>query len=288
MNYFSIKDIEMLSGIKAHTFRIWEQRHGLSFCKRKHSQHRYYDNDDLKAVLRIAYLYHRGYKISKIASLSRDEVIKLASVNIEEYDYDLYINKLIESNIDYDQLLFEKIIQQAITRFGIDKAILSVFYPFMQKVGMLWVTEHLIPAQEHFSSAIIQQKLVLSIEKLGSLIQNKNDTVLIFAPEGELHEIPLLVAKYYLKKNGVKLVYFGINTSLQLLEYYCNYKKVTHFYFHLITNFTSKEPGEYILCLLSKFPGIKIIASGPALCNLPTFSSSVMIINSIEELILAL
>jgi DNA-binding transcriptional MerR regulator len=274
MNNFSIKDIEMLSGIKAHTFRIWEQRHGLCFCKRKDSKHRYYDNEDLKAVLRIAYLYHKGYKISKIASLSSEEIIALSLSNIDESNYDFSIHQLIEANIDFDQPRFERILQQAISRFGIEKSINRVFYPFMERVGLLWVTEHLIPAQEHFSSSLIQQKIIVAIDKLASVITHHNDSVLIFAPEGELHEIPLLVALYQFKKHGVKTVYFGANVTLKELDYYCSHKSVSHFYLHLITNF-HKEPEEYINSLISRFPGIKIMVSGPAWKNTPPLPATV-------------
>src|SRR5438105_12129127 len=123
MNNFTIKDIERLSGIKAHTLRIWEQRHGLCFCKRKESLHRYYDNEDLKQILRIAYLYHHGYKISRIATFSKDEIKKLATTNSGENNYDIFINQMIEASIDYDQPRFEKIIHNALLHLGFEKAI---------------------------------------------------------------------------------------------------------------------------------------------------------------------
>src|SRR3954469_3183685 len=102
MNNFSIKDIERLSGIKAHTLRIWEQRHGLSFCKRKESQHRYYDNEDLKQILRVAYLYHNGYKVSKIARLLPEEIKQLAQQKLGDLPHQLLINQLVEASLDYD------------------------------------------------------------------------------------------------------------------------------------------------------------------------------------------
>jgi len=285
MNNFSIKDIEMLSGIKAHTFRVWEQRHGLCFCKRKNSQHRYYDNDDLKAVLRIAFLYHRGYKISKIAMLSKEEIVKLASVNMEDLNYDSYVYQLVEATMDYDQQRFERIVLNSIIYFGFEKSIIRVFYPFMQKIGLLWVTEHVIPAQEHFSSSLILQKILIAIDRLSSLILNQKETVLIFAPEGEYHEIPLLIALYILKKGGIKTVYFGADVPMAQLEYYCRYKSVTHFYLHLITNFLNKDVGEYLNKLAEKYPAITIIASGPALKSYHNLPSSVKIVLSMEALI---
>lgn len=288
MNYFSIKDIELLSGIKAHTFRIWEQRHGLRFCKRKNSLHRYYDNEDLKTVLRISYLYHQGYKISKIASLSTEEILKLASATIDEDNKEFCIHQLIEATIDYDQQWFEKIVQSAITRYGFERSFTIVFYPFMKKIGLLWITEHLIPAQEHFSTAILQHKLLVAINGLEPPTFPCKETVLIFAPEGEMHEIPLLIALYLLKKHGVKTVYFGVNICLHHIEDYCSHKQITHLYFNLITNFLNKEPGRYINSLAEKFPGITIMASGPAIKVLHTPHAAVKIIIEMGALVPAL
>ena len=211
-------------------------------------------------------------------------MIKLASGNIETYNYDLSIQQLIEANLDYDQLRFEKILQHAILRFGFEKSVVRVFYPFMEKVGLLWVTEHLIPAQEHFSSCLIQQKILVAIDRLGSLALNREEVVLIFAPEGEMHEIPLLIALYYFRKHGIKTIYFGVNIALSKLEYYCNEKKVTHLYLHSITHFLNKEPADYIQCLLLKFPGTKIIVSGQAFKNIQMSSPLVKIVDSVEEL----
>ncbi len=277
-----------MSGIKAHTFRIWEQRHGLRFCKRKTSLHRYYDNEDLKSVLRISYLYHHGYKISKIASLSREDILQLASASINEDNKEFGIHQLIEASIDYDQQRFEKIIQSTISRYGFERSLIMVFYPFLKKIGLLWITEHLIPAQEHFSTAILQHRLILAINGLEPLTLSCKETVLIFAPEGEMHEIPLLIALYLLKKHGVKTVYFGVNISLDQIEYYCSHKQITHLYFNLITNFLNEEPGRYISCLAERFPGITIMASGPAIKVTSTPHAAVKIIKEMGELVTAL
>jgi DNA-binding transcriptional MerR regulator len=283
MNNFSIKDIERLSGIKAHTLRIWEQRHGLSFCKRKESQHRYYDNDDLKKVLRIAFLYHQGYKISRIALLSEDQINELANGSLAEQNFDIFINQMVEASIDYDQPRFEKIVQNALIHLGFEKSITRVFYPFMEKIGLLWITNHIIPAQEHFSSYLIQKKILVAIEELETAIVKDDVTVLLFCPEGEFHEIPLLVIRYLLKKNGIRMVYFGVNTSVAKLEYYCMYKPATHLCLHFITNFSNKEPGEYLACLTKKFPGKKIVASGPVFQEINESFPQVLVIKSLEE-----
>ncbi|MEJ7740779.1 MAG: MerR family transcriptional regulator [Chitinophagaceae bacterium] len=282
MNHFSIKDIERMSGIKAHTLRIWEQRHGLRFCKRKASLHRYYDNEDLKQILRIAYLYHNGYKISRIATLSPDEVKSLAITSIGDNSYDIFINQMIEASIDYDQPRFERVIHNALLHLGFERTVVNVFYPFMEKIGLLWITDHVIPAQEHFSSYLIQKRIIIAIDGLDIIAKDNDQIVLIFSPEGELHEIPLLVMQYILRKHGIKTVYLGCNICLKELVYYCKHKPVTHLYFHLITNFIHKEPEEYLKCLQENLGSKNIIASGPALRDV--LVTGIRIIRSLEEM----
>src|SRR6476619_5176688 len=131
MYYFAIKDIENLCGIKAHTLRIWEQRYNLVVPKRKESQHRLYDNEDLKHFLRISFLYHHGWKISKIAQLNGQsllqEIEKLNNVNNHTY----YINQLIECAITFDKEVFEKLLNTIIQKLGFETCIIHVCYPFL-------------------------------------------------------------------------------------------------------------------------------------------------------------
>src|SRR5688572_25366000 len=130
MNQFSISDIETLSGIKAHTLRIWEQRYNFLTPARKESRHRIYSNDDLKSILRISYLYHKGLKISKIAALSEEEICKRSlQTDGHRVDFEIYLNRLTEASIDLNQELFEEIIEQVISQAGYESSVLKVFFP---------------------------------------------------------------------------------------------------------------------------------------------------------------
>lgn len=285
MHHFSIRDVENLSGIKAHTLRIWEQRHGLCVCKRKESLHRYYDNDDLKHILRIAYLYHNGYKVSRIARMNKEEIVVLASKKIGDNQYDIYVNQLVESSMDYDQQRFEKVLDNTLVMMGLEKCILQVVYPFMEKIGLLWMTDHVLPAQEHFCSHLVQNKIIAAIERLNFQPKFKSCRFLLFAPEGEEHELPLLLAQYLLKKQGVKTIFFGRNASIQSLKYYCEHQPVSHLYFHLITNFTNCEAAGYIAKLSGQFPGKKIIAAGPVMKTIESsMPGNVAILHSLKEM----
>jgi MerR family transcriptional regulator, light-induced transcriptional regulator len=286
MNTFSIRDIENLSGIKAHTLRIWEQRYHLFQPKRKDSNHRFYDNEDLKHILRIAYLYHNGYKISKIAKLPETDIRRLATENLNgSNSFDVFINQLMEASIDYDQERFERIIHTANQQLGFEKNIYQVIYPFLQKIGLLWMTDNMLPAQEHFASHLIRKKIIVAIDGLDHPLPGSRRTVLLYTPEGEHHEIPLLLTKYHLKKNGIKTVYLGTNIPLTEIVAYLQHKKVTHIYFHLITQFLLGQIDEYVKKILALFPHIELVISGPVATKITAQAPNLRVLHSKEDMI---
>jgi len=167
MNAFTIRDIENLCGIKAHTLRIWEQRYQLLCPRRKAGNHRIYDNNDLKCMLRIAFLYHHGHKISSIARLNEKERNQLIlSLTTGGDSTEIFINQLTEASIDFDQDMFDRILHNVILHMGFEKAIPKVIYPFLDKIGLLWLTGNVVPAQEHFASNLIAKKMHVAINGL--------------------------------------------------------------------------------------------------------------------------
>jgi DNA-binding transcriptional MerR regulator len=288
MHHFSIRDVENLSGIKAHTLRIWEQRYGLCLCKRKESQHRYYDNEDIKQVLRIAYLYHNGYKISRIAGLTQEQLLQLASKRTGADEYDIFVNQLLMSSMEYDEAGFEQILNHLTLTMGLEKCMVKVIYPLLDKIGLLWMTNHILPAHEHFSSQLIQKNIISAIGKAGQVDTNAGNHFVLFTPEGEQHVIPLLFAQYLLKKQGVKTTLFGAAIPVALLKYYAARQSFTHLYFHAITHLANCEMDEYIRRLATEFPSKKIIVSGPAAGGAGCTKeqpANVTILRSVKEMI---
>ena len=285
MNHFTIRDIENLSGIKAHTLRIWEQRYQLSCCQRKESNHRFYTNDDLKYILRIAYLYHNGFRISKLAGMEATQIKELAATHYTGAHHNLFIQQLVEACIDYDTVSFEAVLNKTVTSMGFEKAVTEIIYPFMQKMGMLWLTNHVLPAQEHFSSALIRKRFLTSINALES--QNLHPTIrpLLFAPAGEAHELPLLFIQYLLKRNGYHPVVMGVNIKEETLDYYCAHQQVSHLWLHVITNFTGETTHNYLQRLAETYTDKKIIATGPAISINRHLPGNILILKSLEETI---
>jgi DNA-binding transcriptional MerR regulator len=286
MRTFNIKDVENLSGIKAHTWRIWEQRYGLGFAQRKDSNHRFFDNDNLKQILRISCLYNHGLKISAIAALEPEELKAMAlSKSQKENVHEFYLNELIEAAIDLDEEKFEYAYGEAIKETGIENTILKIINPFQERIGVLWLTDHLIPAQEHFTSNIIRQKVTNAIDDLPYVKTTQKKEILLFAPENERHELPLQFIHYLLKKNLNKVIYLGCNASLGSLKLYNQTHSTNYLWFHLITNLSGFPPNEYLRKISEQFPDKQIIMSGAEVAKVTQTPKNVRLLKSMNEIV---
>lgn len=263
MGKYSIKDLERLSGIKAHTIRIWEQRYAIISPQRTDTNIRNYSDDDLRKILNIAILNNHGYKISNIAKLD-DEGIQqeVLLVNNSSSDYSSQINVLTIAMVQLDEDHFEKIISSNILHLGFEKTMLLIVHPFMQRIGIMWLTGSINAAQEHFISNLIRQKLIVAIDGQGNITEQNAKKFLLFCPEGELHELALLFANYIIRNKKFKVVYLGITVPLSNIEVVNELHQPDFFYANLTTKPTGFETQEYINILSEKFPNKQIILSG--------------------------
>ncbi|XVJ67700.1 MAG: MerR family transcriptional regulator [Lacibacter sp.] len=262
MNKFTIKDLENLSGIKAHTIRIWEQRYTFLKPQRTATNIRYYSNQELKMLLNISLLNKYGYKISHINRMKNEELReKLMSLTGSQAQQERIVNDLIQHMIDLNIDEFEKILDQFISTRGIEKAITYIIFPFLERIGILWLTDHINPAQEHLITNIIRQKIIVGIENIVTPLELKS-TVLLFMPENEHHEMGLLFMNYLLKSRGVKTIYLGANVPLSDLEFVVDLKKPDYIYTHLTTVMKEFNFEKFVNNLKNKFPNSPIMISG--------------------------
>ncbi len=233
MNAFTIKDLENLSGIKAHTIRIWEQRYNFLKPKRTCTNIRCYCNDELKTLLNIALLNKYGFKISHIDKMQPEEIKeKILSLGDVKAQQERLVNELVQEMADLNMEEFEKILTRYVSSKGIEKTVTQIIFPFLEKIGILWQTGHIIPAQEHMVANIIRQKLIAAIETTSSR-SKINKTFLLFLPEGEYHELGLLFVHYLLKSKGAGTIYLGANVPLKDVEYILKCKKPDYIFIHL-------------------------------------------------------
>lgn len=285
MNVFTIKDIENLSGIKAHTWRIWEQRYSIGVSQRKDSNHRFYDNENLKQILRIAYLYHSGIRISKIAVMEPEGIKKMAMSKLPtENGNEFYIKELLEASIDLDEERFERTFSESVNRTGIEETFLKIVKTFQEKIGVLWLTDHVIPAQEHFTSNIIRRKLSVAIDNLSRAGETQKKEFILFTPEREQHEIPLQFICYLLKKKQHNVIYFGCNVSLETIAVYMRKHAVQHLLFYLATNLTNKMPDEYLQEVSGCFPLSTVLMAGAQVGSITQIPANARLLKDVNEL----
>ncbi|MEH0157830.1 MerR family transcriptional regulator [Limibacter armeniacum] len=263
MSTYSIKDLEHLTGIKAHTIRIWEQRYNIIQPKRTETNIRFYDSEDLKHMLNISLLNNNGFKISKIAKMSRDEVCEHVLNTIDKKEnYQDQISGLTLAMIDMDEDRFEKIMSTNVLQLGFEDTMMNIIYPFLARVGFLWQTDSVSPAQEHFISNLIRQKIIVAIDGQINTVDKKQSTYMLYLPEGELHEIGLLFASYLIKQRGNKVIYLGQSLPLPELSKVYGYHKPDY----LLTVLTSAPDlnfvQRYIDNVAESFPEAQILMSG--------------------------
>jgi MerR family transcriptional regulator, light-induced transcriptional regulator len=263
MNAFTIKDLENLSGVKAHTIRIWEQRYSFLKPQRTDTNIRYYNNDELKTILNVALLNKYGFKISHINKMETDEINKnILNLSHQQAQQERLINELIVNMVDLDLSRFEERLGDEIHSRGIEKTITETIFPFLEKIGILWVTNHINPAQEHLVTNIIRQKLIVGIDSASANTQPQQ-TALLYLPEGEHHELGLLYVYYLLKKHGTKVLYLGADVPLSDLAYITNHKQPDYLYTHLTSLSVNFNFEKYLNNLHARIPEIPILFSGP-------------------------
>ena len=218
---FTIKDLENISGIKAHTIRIWEKRYNLLEPKRTSTNIRYYSNDNLLKLLNIVLLNNNNYKISKIAKMTEEElVLKSRELAFSSGINDEAINSFKLSMFQFDKVLFNNTYNKLLHKKTFREIFKDVFIPFLHDIGLMWQTDTLMPAHEHFISNLIAQKIQINTEKLQYSVSNSNKTYVLFLPENEIHELGLLYLNYELVLRGNHTIYLGQSLPLDNLDYF--------------------------------------------------------------------
>jgi MerR family transcriptional regulator, light-induced transcriptional regulator len=269
MSTYSIKDLERLTGIKAHTIRIWEKRYDIVDPARTDSNIRWYTDEDLKKLLNVSILNRHGIKISHIARLTNQQLNqKILDVIRPESDYLSQIESLVVAMIELNEDRFEKILNHSIIKIGFEDTLYHVVYPFFEKIGILWQTGTINPAQEHFISNLIRMKLFVAIDSLPSVPSSSAKRIILFLPEWELHEIGLLTYYYIAKKHGLKVVYLGQNVPLNDLFSVAQLIEPDLLATYFVSAITTSEMKAYIEELSNHFPHNHILISGIQAANI--------------------
>jgi DNA-binding transcriptional MerR regulator len=289
---FSIKDLENLTGIKAHTIRIWEKRYNLLSPDRSDTNIRNYSLTSFQKLLNISYLNNNGLKISKIASLDEDEIpIRVREIASRAKVEDHAINALKMAMINFDQVLFYSTYNNLLENKTFSEIFYTVFLPLLNEIGLLWQTNTITPAHEHFLSVHIKQKILLNIERL-QLLEPKpiSKTYILFLPDAEIHDIGLLFVNYQLRSKGYHTIFLGESVPMDSLTDLLDFFEEITFISYFTVYPETEKIDEYIADfneLLLKNDNTNFMLLGPKLMGFDTnnLPKKVTIYNSIENLV---
>ncbi len=240
-NVFSIKDLENLSGIKAHTIRIWEKRYNVLEPMRSDTNIRYYNLVNLQKLLNITLLHDYGYKISRIAKYSNEEIPEIVREIVSEISVKSHaISCFKMAMLNFDQSLFFSTYNTLLSHKTFREVFYDVFIPLLNEIGLLWQSDTIKPAHEHFISYLIKQKLLINTEKLQILKPTNDEKVFVlYLPSNEIHELGLMYLNYEILHHGYRSVYLGESIPMDNLS---DMKK----YFNKITyiSYLTVEPNK--------------------------------------------
>ena len=222
MGQYSISELEQLSGVKAHTIRIWEQRYGLLQPQRTSTNIRFYDDAALRHLLNVATLTSRGYRISKVVAMPLAERTRAVLACCDDaHDHAARVNALVAAMVAFDEPQLHVLFDAATASLGFEQMMLRVAYPLLQRIGISWLAGSINPAQEHLLSHLLRQKMLAATDALGPIVPRPGQGWVLFLPEGELHELALLFMNYGLRRRGHHTLYLGQNQPLDGLQAVC-------------------------------------------------------------------
>lgn len=263
MAIYSISDLEKLSGIKAHTIRIWEKRYNLIQPERTPTNIRYYKDDDLRLLLNVTILKRNGYRISEIAAMPNGKIEKKAqSIALDGKKDRSQLDALTLSMLDLDEEKFDLIIRENIENIGFEKTMLDVIYPLLDKLSLLWITGAIKSVQENFMSYVIRQKIIMAIDKQKLVNDPERAKFLLFLPEGENQELSLLFMHYLIKNRKFNALCLGQNVKFIDLQDAYAIQKPDYIFTMINEEMPRTSFEEYINDLSTEFEDCKILVSG--------------------------
>ncbi len=288
MSQYSISDLEKLCGVKSHTIRMWERRYDLRYLdtQRTETNIRYYSDEDLKYMLNLSLLVNNGIKISKAARMSKEEInatVNKLTLAVDSHEFE--INTLLVCMSEFDEARFDRQVTSCMMKYGVEQTVINIIYPFLSKIGILWQTGAINPAQEHFVSNLIRQKLNVAVDGLVIPDVRLTKKYLLFLPEGELHEIGLLFANYLVRARGFHTLYLGQSVPMENLLETNKFYNADYLFTIFTSAFRGEELTEYLKLLSKTFSKTEILVSGLPLEDkeITKIPSNITVLKRVED-----
>lgn len=285
MASYTIKDIEKMSGIKAHTIRIWEKRYGLVIPKRTNTNIRYYSDEELRELLNISILNKNGLKISKIAKLNKEEIAEeVLKLLDSSQKFEHIVDEMLLSMLEIDEFALDNAFNKAWKEYGFERMIEEIIFPLLERIGILWQANVIKPAQERFLTNILRHNFIVAIEKEAPLKKNENNRIIFFLPEGELHEFGLLFYSYIARERGYEVIYLGASIPLEDLKEVQRVSQAKAFFSAHVNAIDKKELEAMFNYFRATFPSLPFYITGLQVKELnPSLPNNFFVVSSASE-----
>jgi DNA-binding transcriptional MerR regulator len=284
---YSIRDLEKLSGIKAHTIRIWEQRYHIIEPKRSTTNIRFYNDEDLQYVLSVAFLNRNGLRISKISKMSRVEISKkVASISQDTLENSNQLQAMTMAMIELNEEKFEHTLKSAIEKEGFDQVLNGIILPFLEKLSLLWLTGSISAANEQFINHLIRQKIAVYCESLPLPEPEKEalrPKAILFEPFADEQELMLTLVNYLFRSKGCKTMYLGKGINLKNLSAAYSVFKPNCLYVMLSEGNAKNNPQDFLNKLGQEYPDLQIIVNSKAVLKTHLLPDNVVVLENFNE-----
>jgi DNA-binding transcriptional MerR regulator len=260
---YSIKDLEHLAGVKAHTIRIWEKRYNIVEPKRTDTNIRYYLEEDLQHILNVALLNNNGHKISQIAKMPRTEILKRVA-EISDFDEGLEdrVDSLTMSMMELNEFKFNRIIETNIEQLGFDESMDEVIFPLLDKLRQLWMNGCIKPVHEIFVLEIIKRKIIKAIDDIPINTDPSVPSFILFLPKNENSDLMLLYLHYMLKKEGLRVTNLGKGISKEMIIETCQILHPEYVVLFANESFGENQLTPYLNDLCKHINGTSVLLTG--------------------------
>jgi len=284
---YSIKDLEHLAGVKAHTIRIWEKRYNIVEPKRTDTNIRYYLEEDLQHILNVALLNGQGLKISHIAKMGREEILRKVA-EISDFDDGLTdrVDCLTMSLLELNEYKFNRIIEANIKQLGFDRSMEEVIFPLLDKLGQLWMSGCIKPVHEIFVSEIIKRKITKAIDDIPINTDINVPSFLIFLPKDENSDLSLLYLHLILKREGLRVTNLGKGITKEMIIETCSIIHPNYVVLFANESFGDGRLAPYLNDLCKNINGTNVLLTGyqPIQQNIKS-TRKVKVLSSLEQIL---
>jgi MerR family transcriptional regulator, light-induced transcriptional regulator len=251
---YNIGAVSRMTDVAETTLRVWERRYTFPNSARTDGGHRLYSQHEVTRVQWVKARIDMGLQVSQaIKALQQLEQaggsVELQATlrytkSIKNSDaFATFYDSLLNALLDYDTILADSIIAEALTIYSLEHVILDIFSPILREIGHRWASGELDVAGEHLISNFLRQRL-LQWMRTSPPAYHVNPILLACAP-GELHEGSLLMLGVLLSRLRWSISYLGQSIAMDGLEAFIKQLQPAVIVFVAMTEASIQELSEW-------------------------------------------